>query len=221
MTAAADLWDVDFSWGEADGKSGALGKLDHADALVIMGGPDVDPRFYDGDVDYRNSQTHYPRTDEAQIALIQAAVDRHLPTLGICRGMQLVNVAHGGTLIQDMTEFAGHASANLLSDFVFDRHTVNVADDSRLADALAPDREPGTGLRTMVHSAHHQAVDSLGKDLVITARADDGTIEAVEHTFAPVVGVQWHPEDPDADPTGLNRMMARMHDRCCPAPVAA
>ncbi len=221
MTAAAGLWDVDFSWGESDGTSGALGKLDNADALVLMGGPDVDPQFYGGDADYKNAQTHFPRTDEAQIALIQAAVDRHMPTLGICRGMQLLNVAHGGTLIQDMSELTGHASFDLLTDFVFDRHTVNVADNSRLADALAPNREPGTGLRTLVHSAHHQAVKEVGEGLVVTARADDGTIEALEHVSAPVAGVQWHPEDPDADPTGLTRIMSRMHARCCPTPVAA
>lgn len=219
--AAGDCWNVEVSWGETDRRAGAMSRFSNADALVIMGGPDVSPEFYGGDKEYQNATTHYPWTDEAQLALINSAIDRHIPTLGICRGMQLLNVAQGGTLIQDMSQLGGHASHDLLTDFVFDRHTVNIAGGSRLAGVLAPNSTPEGGLRTLVHSAHHQAVDQLGDSLVITARADDGTVEAVEHESAPAIGVQWHPEDPDADPRGLAAIFARMYQRCCATPLAA
>lgn len=219
--AAGDCWNVELSWGETDRRAGAISRLSSADALVIMGGPDVSPEFYGGEKKYKNATSHYPWTDEAQLALIHTAIDRHIPTLGICRGMQLLNVAQGGTLVQDMSQLGGHASHDLLTDFVFDRHTVNIAADSALAGVLAPNSTPEGGLRTLVHSAHHQAVDQLGDSLVITARADDGTVEAVEHRSAPAIGVQWHPEDPDADPRGLAAIFARMHQRCCVTPVAA
>lgn len=220
-TAAGDSWNFDVSWGETDHRSGAMKRLANADALVIMGGPDVTPTFYGGETKYKNATTHFPWTDEAQLALIHTAIDRHIPTLGICRGMQLLNVAQGGTLIQDMSQLGGHASHNLMTDYVFDRHSVSIAGDSRLAGVLAPNTNSAGGLRTVVHSAHHQAVDRLGDSLVVTATADDGTVEAVEHMSAPVMGLQWHPEAPDADPRALSAILARMLQRCCATPIAA
>ena len=212
-------WNTVISWGEEDGPRKALHKLSTADALVIMGGPDLSPRFYNGQSRYENATEHFPRSDRAQLALIRRAVATHTPTLGICRGMQALNVAMSGTLTQDISDNPGHSSPDLMKDFEFARHAVNIAAGSRLATALGscPTADPVSldgGLRTMIHSAHHQAVSLLGSDLAVTATADDGTIEAIEHVSAPVVGVQWHPEDPDADQGGLECLLERMCSSC-------
>lgn len=208
-------WDVVMSWAEEDGVDGALQKLDDADAVIIMGGPDIDPVFYGGPTDYPGKENHFPKSDEAQIGLIRSAIKQEKPLLGICRGLQLLNVAQGGTLIQDLGDVPGHDPKDLLSDFKFCQHMVTVDSDSQLAGVLsvcsagAPSGHDG-GLRLLVHSAHHQAVDQLGEDLVVVARADDGTIEALEHVSAPVAAVQWHPEDPDAQPDNLRCLLRRL-----------
>ncbi len=215
---AGDDWNVVVSWGEVDGAEGTLKKLAQADAVVVMGGPDVSPEFYGGTRNYANETPHFPRTDEAQIALAQEAVERQIPLLGICRGMQILNVALGGTLVQDISERPGHANPDLMADFRFDRHHVNVRTDSHLGGILSPLAVVGAGdtvgFRTEVHSAHHQAVDVVGLGLAVSATASDGTVEAVEHLSAPAVGVQWHPEDPDADPRGLQFLLGCMRQHC-------
>ncbi|WP_164996707.1 gamma-glutamyl-gamma-aminobutyrate hydrolase family protein [Actinomyces minihominis] len=213
VSRAKGYWNIEVTWGEEDTVDQALLKLSEADALVIMGGPDISPDFYEGEVDYPNATPHFPRSDAAQLALIREAVATHTPTLGICRGMQALNVAQKGTLTQDISGQPGHSSDSLMDDFEFARHTVNIAAGSQLAQVLGCCRSgpfPTDGIRTMIHSAHHQAVDILGHELVVVARADDGTVEAIEHLYAPIVGVQWHPEDPDADPAMLDCFLARM-----------
>ncbi len=213
VSRAQGSWNIDVTWGEEDTVDQALLKLSMADALVVMGGPDISPDYYEGDVDYPNATPHFPQSDAAQLALLREAVVTHKPTLGICRGMQALNVAQEGTLTQDISEHPGHSSDTLMDDFEFARHTVNIASGSQLAQVAgccSSGPSPLDGMRTMIHSAHHQAVDVLGRDLVVVARADDGTIEAIEHLYAPVVGVQWHPEDPAADPAMLDCFLARM-----------
>ena len=213
IRSASGNWNVQVSWGEDDGSELAVKKLEGADALVIMGGPDVTPALYNGSDTYPHAEAHYRRSDDAQIALVHTAVERGIPTLGICRGMQILNVAQGGTLIQDISEYDGHAVPSLLTDYRFARHAVSVAADSDLADALGGTSGKESGLRILVHSAHHQAVRQAGDHLRIIAWADDGTIEAIEHIDSPVLGVQWHPEDPDADPEGLGLLLERMQQQ--------
>lgn len=216
---ARRAWKVVVSWGEEDGVQGSLGKLNHSDAVVIMGGPDLSPSLYGGQDVYPNMTAHYPRSDASQIALIKASIGRNIPLLGICRGMQAMNVAQSGSLIQDLAGIEGHSNPDLMADFEFSRHVVNIDTNSALAEMVEAPTQDGvvvspSALRTMIHSAHHQAVDRVGDDLVVTARADDGTIEALEHVTAPAVGVQWHPEDPDADPALLECMLRRMRSIC-------
>ncbi len=158
-----------------------------ADAVVVMGGEDVDPRLYGGPARYPGGGTHVPDADRVQIATILQAVRRGTPLLGICRGHQLLNVALGGTLVPHMK---GHRSPG---DDPFVRTTVHCAPGESRAFAV------GDGARC----THHQAIQHLGDGLRIAARASDGTIEAVAHRRAPVVGVQWHPEHPDAARTQL------------------
>jgi putative glutamine amidotransferase len=152
----------------------------HLDGLVIAGGPDVDPARYGAVRDPRTGPPAHER-DAWELALIDAALTTGTPLLAICRGMQLLNVALGGTLTQHLDGHSGDAPG------VFGRHPVTPVPASRYA-ALVPETA-----RVPVH--HHQALDRLGAGLVATAHAADGTVEAVELPGAAwVLGVQWHPE---------------------------
>ncbi|MFJ8947076.1 gamma-glutamyl-gamma-aminobutyrate hydrolase family protein [Streptomyces sp. NPDC102395] len=150
------------------------------DGLVIAGGPDVDPVHYGAERSPRCGPPA-PRRDAWELALIHAALAAGTPLLGICRGMQLLNVAAGGTLVQHLD---GHAE----TVGVFGEHPVKPVPGTRYA-ALVPEE-------TTVPTFHHQAVDRLGADLIPSAHAADGTVEAVElpPSRGWVLGVQWHPE---------------------------
>ncbi|MFD8389292.1 gamma-glutamyl-gamma-aminobutyrate hydrolase family protein [Streptomyces sp. NPDC059680] len=150
------------------------------DALVIAGGPDVDPARYGAEREPRTGPPALAR-DAWELALIGAALDAGTPVLGICRGMQLLNVALGGTLVQHLE---GHAEVV----GVFGGHPVKPVPGTRYA-GIVPEE-------TTVPTYHHQAVDRLGAGLVPSAYAADGTVEAVELPADRgwVLGVQWHPE---------------------------
>ncbi|MER8223994.1 gamma-glutamyl-gamma-aminobutyrate hydrolase family protein [Streptomyces sp. NPDC094143] len=149
------------------------------DGLVVAGGPDVEPVRYGAERDPRTGPPA-PERDAWELALIDAALAGGVPLLGICRGMQLLNVALGGTLVQHLD---GHAEVV----GVFGGHPVKPVPGTLYA-GIVPEE-------TSVPTYHHQAVDRLGEGLVPSAYAADGTVEAVELP-APgwVLGVQWHPE---------------------------
>ena len=175
-------------------------RLAAADAVVMTGGEDVDPSTYGGDVAYPHGGQTFPDADRAQIALVRAAVAARVPLVGICRGMQLVNVALGGDLVQHLD---GHVAADV-DDSMVD-HVVSVADDSSLADVL--------GATTLdVRSSHHQAVARPGRGLRVVAWAEDGTAEAMEHEEAPLWCVQWHPEDAGSRGTVLTDLLVAARD---------
>ncbi|WP_129310075.1 gamma-glutamyl-gamma-aminobutyrate hydrolase family protein [Streptomyces sp. L2] len=150
------------------------------DGLVIAGGPDVDPACYGAE---RSPRTGPParERDAWELALIRAALETGVPLLGVCRGMQLLNVACGGTLVQHLE---GHAEVV----GVFGGHAVKPVPGTLYAGAVPEE--------TVVPTYHHQAVERLGRGLVPAAHAADGTIEAIELPSARgwVLGVQWHPE---------------------------
>ncbi|WP_371651440.1 MULTISPECIES: gamma-glutamyl-gamma-aminobutyrate hydrolase family protein [unclassified Streptomyces] len=149
------------------------------DGVVIAGGPDVEPQRYGAARDARTGPPA-PERDVWETALIEAALASGTPLLGICRGMQLLNVALGGTLVQHLD---GHTGGH----GVVGRHTVHPVPGTRYA-GIAPGE-------ASVPTYHHQAVDRLAEGLVVSARAEDGTVEAVELPGeAWVLGVQWHPE---------------------------
>lgn len=155
------------------------------DGIVITGGPDIDPAAY-GQAPH--PETGVPRTqrDAWELALLEAALERDVPVLGICRGAQLMNVAHGGTLIQHLPEAAGATD-----------HRDGVARFGSTRVSLRTDALPGSilGAQLDVSCYHHQAIAALGSGLSVTGRAPDGTVEAISVDGADfAVGVQWHPE---------------------------
>jgi putative glutamine amidotransferase len=162
------------------------------DALLLIGGADVDPRTYGADPEAATEVT-YPERDRFEITMANLALGRDLPVLGICRGMQILNVARGGTLIQDL---AGPDGRNIhrrrLGTFEDAENHVALEDGSLVA------RAAGEGVH-IAHCHHHQAIGELGEGLVVSGRAvEDGLAEAIEAADGRwVLGVQWHPEARD------------------------
>jgi putative glutamine amidotransferase len=165
--------------------------IDALDALVLAGGPDIDPRWY-GAPPHPRTNTRHER-DGGEVALVTAAMRAGLPTLGVCRGMQLLAVASGGTLHQHLPDLLGH-EGHRPGPGVFGSHDVRLAPGSRIATIMGqPDGV--TRDAAEVNSYHHQAVADPG-GLIATGWADDGVIEAAEDPSQRfLVGVQWHPEE--------------------------
>ena len=159
------------------------------DGLVLAGGADIDPSSY-GQEAHPNTTGTVPQRDAFEIALVRAAIERDMPVLGICRGMQLLNVARGGTLIQNLPDEVGHEDHRRVPG------SFDGADhDVRLTPGSLAARAAGETVH-VTKSHHHQAIDALGQGLEITGRStlDDlpEAIEAPDRRF--VLGVQWHPE---------------------------
>lgn len=171
--------------GSADPSGEALETLAALDGLILTGGPDVDPDRYGAS---REPQTDAPRPDrdEWEIALALAAVSHGVPLLAICRGLQILNVALGGTLSQHLPDTVGHEGHRGPVGSYVD-HVVNLEPGTVLAGIY--------GARLDVPTHHHQGIDRLAPSLLATAWAEDGLIEAFTHPGHPwLVGVQWHPE---------------------------
>ena len=176
--------------------------VDH-DAIVVLGGEDLSPRHYGGATGYPGEGRHDPVADEAQLALVRRAVARRTPLLGVCRGHQLINVALGGDLVQHLDDEDGlHRTPEAPVAELMHPHGVRLEPGSRLAEVL--------GAAPVVQSAHHQAVGRVGDGLRVVGRAADGTVEAVEHDSAPILGVQWHPEDRGAPVGQLEALLASL-----------
>lgn len=157
------------------------------DGLILSGGADVSPELYGAE---RHPLTDPARVDRDawELALFRAAERRRIPVLAICRGLQLVNVARGGTLQQHLPESLG-TERYRLGGGVFAENEIEVSDGTALADVL------GAG-EVRVHSYHHQGIDRLGEGLLPAARSADGLVQAfVDTTAGHVVGIQWHPEE--------------------------
>jgi gamma-glutamyl-gamma-aminobutyrate hydrolase PuuD len=190
---------------------GVEAALDRLDGLIIVGGPDVEPGRYGQQLGPRTTVVR-PERDAAELALQHAVLEADLPLLGICRGMQLLNVAFGGTLIQHLPDVVGH-DEHSPTPGAMGEHKVSVAPASKLAALLGGHPVPGGALCVPTH--HHQGIDKLGDGLVASAWADDGMIEAIEfdgaagevggHKF--VIGVQWHPEA-GTDPSLFRALVA-------------
>jgi len=192
------------------GPSFAARAMDGVDGLLLTGGEDIHPALYGAEL----SPRCYPPSRERdlfELALFAAARQRELPVLGICRGIQLVNVALGGTLYQDLpTERPGEIAHDPGSARDARTHGVRLAAGSRAAQALG-----ATELR--VNSFHHQAVDRLAPGLIATGWSDDGVIEAAEGPGEGpwLLAVQWHPEEMHAEVKAPERGLFRaLMDAC-------
>ena len=159
------------------------------DGLVLAGGADIDPAFYGQEAQPDTTDT-VPERDAFEIAMARAAIERDMPLLGICRGMQLLNVACGGTLLQHLPQrFGHHEHRRVVGSFDGADHDVELRDGT-LAMRVVGERRHAT------KSHHHQGIDRLGEGLEVSGvSALDALPEAIELTGARfVLGVQWHPE---------------------------
>jgi putative glutamine amidotransferase len=193
--------------------------LDLLDGLLLAGGADIDPASY-GAQRHAETVDTVPERDAFEIALVRAALRRDLPLLGICRGMQLINVACGGTLLQHLPErFGHHEHRRVVGSFDGSDHDVLLSEGS-LAASVAGEQRHAT------KSHHHQGVDRLGEGLRVSGvSALDDVVEAVEWdaSRAParrfVLGVQWHPEADESSPlvgalvAAARRDAVTTHDR--------
>lgn len=189
--------------------------LSSVSAVVIPGGGDISPARYGGmqsDIVYGVNDEQ----DDIDLALVAHAMARDLPLLGICRGAQVINIACGGTLYEDLPRGSGeHHNSIATSNYanVFVSHGVCIDAGSRVAAALRRDSEsPTEPVRIPVRSAHHQSVRDLGLGLSVVARSSDGLVEAFEANTGWTVAVQWHPEAELADGTLKHGLFAALAD---------
>jgi gamma-glutamyl-gamma-aminobutyrate hydrolase PuuD len=195
--------------------------VDRLDGVVLTGGPDISPDRYGAPLHPRTGALH-PERDAAEIAILYRALESGIPVLGVCRGAQLLNVALGGTLTQHLPDVVRHDGHNPMPG-VFGEVTVMLDPAGRVGAAV--------GTQVRVHCHHHQALDQVAPELVVTGRAVDGTVEAVELDKCDfVVGVQWHPEQDTTDlrlitalvdaarrmPYGACRPVSSARDHRCP-----
>jgi putative glutamine amidotransferase len=171
---------------------GALPLLERVDGLLLIGGADLDPVSYGAEPDPA-LEASYRERDEFELALTHGALERDMPLLAICRGMQLLNVALGGDLVQDLVAEDGtHPHRRIVGSFDGNEHEIQLEPGSLAARAVGEELHVA-----LCH--HHQAVDRIGAGLRVTGRAlEDGIPEAIELDDGGwVLGVQWHPEASD------------------------
>ena len=174
-----------FALGDVEAPDGVL---DLIDALVVTGGAgDVDPALYDQEPHPETGPVQEER-DAYELALVRSAIERRMPVLGICRGMQILNVAYGGGIEQHLPDVVGHED-HRHTPGTFADHEVDLETGSLAARAAGARRAP-------VKSHHHQGIREIGDGLIVTGRSADDTVEALEDPSCPfVLGVLWHPEE--------------------------
>ncbi|MGK0741589.1 gamma-glutamyl-gamma-aminobutyrate hydrolase family protein [Leucobacter sp. Z1108] len=172
--------------------------LERFSGLVVPGGGDIDPSLYGGDPALAHGTPNRVQ-DIFEIELLQRAIGERIPVFAICRGMQVLNVALGGDLVGDLP-------VNVVP-YRKGYHDVTLDEGSLVARAVG-------GSRISVSTYHHQALGRLGAGLAVVGRADDGCIEAVSHEEAPVLAVQWHPEDDAAENAQDQGLFDRFVDMC-------
>ncbi|MDQ3171618.1 MAG: gamma-glutamyl-gamma-aminobutyrate hydrolase family protein [Acidobacteriota bacterium] len=187
MKAGADIATLDVSARLDDAMAGI-------DGVLLTGGEDIEPSLYSEDR-HPATQDAEPGRDELELAIARRAIDADLPLFAICRGLQVMNVAAGGTLVQDIPSEIGQlVSHDQREPRDFEAHSVRIKPGSKLAGALASEIDEHG--ETLVNSRHHQAVGTLAPDMDVTAVAPDGITEAIERADRRFcVGVQWHPEN--------------------------
>lgn len=179
----------------ADEEIAVAALVERLDALILAGGSDLDPGSY-GQGPHPAVGPTWPERDRFEIELAREALRRELPMLAVCRGMQALNVAFSGTLVQHLPDELGH-ERHVERQGVFSEHDVRLQPGSLAARAAGADE-------IRVKSHHHQGIAALGEGLIATGWDDTGTIEAIElpdHRFA--LGILWHPEEEDGEPAPI------------------
>lgn len=177
-----------------EGAADAGDALQGVDGVLLTGGRDIDPTLY-AEERHPATQDAEPGRDELELALARRALATNVPLLAICRGVQVLNVAAGGSLVQDIPTEIGHmVPHDVREPRDAEAHPVRVKPGSKVAEALAAElNEHG---ETLVNSRHHQAIAKVAPGMEVTAVAPDGLPEAIEKEDGPFcVGVQWHPEN--------------------------
>ncbi len=189
---------MDVLFVDASERNVSEAELEGVDALLLLGGGDADPSCY-GQEAAPGTYGVNSDADHFELEKIRKALKANMPILGICRGMQLINIAHGGDLVQDIGPGTIHLDTSNRS--MMSTHEIKLTPNSLLSDIY--------GKRSLlICSGHHQAVGRLGEGLKISALADDGVIEAIESTERNwVIGVQWHPEDPNSSATDFDLLL--------------
>jgi len=178
--------------------------LRQVDAVVLHGGGDVDPRRYGQEPSAEQLYGIVAEHDEVELAVVAAVLSLEVPMLAICRGMQVLNVAMGGTLVQDIGQHDIGGESHW-----FAHHQVALEAGSRLAKAI------GSETVTAAHCVHHQALDRIADGLVVVGMTADGIVHACESTSdAWVVATQWHPEDTSATDTQQQSLFTSLVDAC-------
>lgn len=173
--------------------------LKRLDGLILAGGGDLDPKCYQGEPHQTIAMVDLER-DNSELELTKVVLTKKIPVLCICRGVQVLNVALGGTLIEHLPDVVGEEVIHRRTLHQFTKHVVSVEADSKLAQIMGQ-------AQATTASWHHQAVRSIAPGLEIAARAPDGTIEALERPDHPwLVAVQWHPEITAAQDPGQQRI---------------
>ncbi|MCP3721001.1 gamma-glutamyl-gamma-aminobutyrate hydrolase family protein [Paraburkholderia sp. CNPSo 3281] len=177
------------------------------DGILLLGGSDVDPAKYGQEVDAQAGVYGLiPDADDFEIALVRKSIGLGLPLLGICRGMQVLNVALGGTLLQDIGLGTMHNLPGFNAEMV--SHPVRLAANTKLSSIYETEE-------IVIRSGHHQAVRTVGTGLHVCATASDGTVEAIELAGESwTVGVQWHPEDHYANAAHFFALFQAFADQC-------
>lgn len=183
-------FDIDYDVLNYDSHENDLKRFNECSGLILTGGVDIYPELY---CDWDTSETkgtYEPRRDGFELKLFEKALERNIPVLAICRGLQVVNVFFRGSLIFDLNEIR-NVNHKKISDTEDRLHGVTIFENTLLHEI--------TGLNTsVVTSSHHQAIDRLGEGLMINSKSDDGIIEGVEYAEKEnkpfFIGVQWHPE---------------------------
>jgi len=203
VTAGARPEEIELITAEAPGF-----RTENFDGVLLGGGEDVDPAFYDEEKKYDNVKVNRKR-DDFEFKLLDRAQESQLPVFGICRGTQLINVKFGGTLYQDLKSDTqidfDHRQDEKRDEAT---HTVTVSDrESHLGGAFQG--------HCRVNSFHHQAIKRVGRGLRVTAYSEDGLVEAVEAAdgYPYLVAVQWHPEE-IAEQAEQKRLLQQFLDRC-------
>jgi len=168
-------------------ESDLLQIIDQLDGIILSGGHDVNPIYYGEEPSKHVGFTYTPR-DLCELFIVKAAIEKDMPILGISRGQQIMVVAFGGKLYQDISEnekaYINHMQNANINDI---GHYVNIVPGTRLHRIFDTDR-------LLVNSFHHQAAKSVPNNFIVAATSSDGVIEAIEHKNKPIMAVQWHPE---------------------------